>query len=352
MRAALGLVFLVTVRASAGTLSDLPPGSIIDLHCHVAGIGAGGSGCFVSENLRHNWRWGPYLRAFGVTAGEVEAQGDALMVRRLSERLAASRFVKAAVVLAIDGVVDARGNLDLAHTEYYVPNDHMWRRTRGTPNLLFGASINPLRKDALACLDREAARGAVLVKWLPDIQGFDPADARLARFYRRLAALGMPLLVHTGTEHSFTTSRDELGDPARLELALRTGVTVIAAHAGGAGRTAGERNIDRFLSLLRRYPNLYGDVSALTLLNHPGHLRRLLRTPGVTDRLVFGTDFPLIETAATSPWYSLFTIGPRGVWRAEREKNPWDRDVVYLKELGVPEAVFVRGATLLRPTSR
>jgi len=352
LRAACGLVLWLARSASAGTLADLPPDAIIDLHCHVAGIGAGGSGCFISDALRHNWRWTPYLRAFGVTEKDLAAQGDSLIVRRLSDRLAGSRAVAAAVVLAVDGAVDDRGDLDLAHTEYYVPNEYVWRQTRGTRNLLYGASINPLRKDALAILDREARRGAVLVKWLPNIQEFSPSDLRCVPFYRRLAALHMPLLVHTGNEHSFSRTNDDLGDPARLELALQCGVTVIAAHAGGAGRNGGEANLDRFVALLHRYPNLYGDVSALTLLNHAGHLRRLLRLPGVADRLVFGTDTPLLETPLTSPWFSLFTIGPSNAWHAFRERNPWDEDVAYLRALGVPPAVFTRSATLLRSNSR
>lgn len=348
----LALVVAITIGPAlacmAGDLSHLPPGAIIDLHCHVAGIGAGGSGCFISEALRHNWRWTPYLRAFGVKEADLVAQGDSLIVRKLSDRLAGSREVQAAVVLAVDGAVDEKGELDPVHTEYYVPNDYVWRQTRGTRNLLYGASINPMRRDAMAILNREARRGAVLVKWLPNIQGFSPSDLRCVPFYRRLAALRMPLLVHTGNEHSFSTTRDELGDPARLELALQCGVTVIAAHAGGAGRSAGERNLDRFVALLRRYPNLYGDISALTLLNHAGHLRRLLRTPGVADHLVFGTDTPLLETPLTSPWFSLFTIGPAAVWRVSRERNPWDEAVAYLRALGVPPAVFTRGASLLR----
>jgi hypothetical protein len=41
-------------------VEPLPPG-IIDMHCHVAGLGAGGSGCLVSKKLRHSWRFKIYL---------------------------------------------------------------------------------------------------------------------------------------------------------------------------------------------------------------------------------------------------------------------------------------------------
>ena len=51
--------------------SPLPAGEIIDLHCHVAGIGAGDSGCFVSAALRNSWRYRIYLKAFGFSQAEL-----------------------------------------------------------------------------------------------------------------------------------------------------------------------------------------------------------------------------------------------------------------------------------------
>ena len=50
-------------------------GLILDMHCHVAGIGAGGSGCFVSKELRNNFRFKIYMKAFGVTLAEAEEHG-------------------------------------------------------------------------------------------------------------------------------------------------------------------------------------------------------------------------------------------------------------------------------------
>ena len=47
------------------------PADIVDMHCHIAGIGAGGSGCFVSPRLRQNWRFKIYLHSFGVSQKEL-----------------------------------------------------------------------------------------------------------------------------------------------------------------------------------------------------------------------------------------------------------------------------------------
>lgn len=84
---------------------------ILDIHCHIAGIGAGGSGCFVSARLRKSWKLGFYLRSFGVSRREVEQHGDKVGGERLAQTLAASRCVGRAVVLAMDGAVDADGKL-------------------------------------------------------------------------------------------------------------------------------------------------------------------------------------------------------------------------------------------------
>lgn len=326
----------------------LPDGPLVDLHCHVAGLGAGGSGCFISPALRDNWRFGFYLRAFGVSREELERAGDALLPARLSARLARSRHVRQAVILALDGVVDAAGNLDTNRTEFFVPNEFIAAACRRHTNLLFGASINPYRTDALARLDWAATNGAVLVKWLPPIQEIDPADPRLEPFYRRLVAHGLPLLTHTGAENSFTRSADDFADPARLELPLRLGVTVIAAHAAGGGRTAGERNLDRLARLMTRHTNLFTDISALTQFNRLGRLGEVLRRPEFQDRLVYGSDFPLINLPMVSPWYFPLNLRLAEMTRLSRLPHPWDRDVALKQALGVPPDVFARPRQLLR----
>lgn len=326
----------------------MPNRSIIDIHCHTAGIGAGNSGCFVSAGLRRSWKFGMYLRAFGVTEQALLEQGDALVIRRLSQFLAPSRQVKAAVVLALDGVIGEGGQLDMARTELYIPGEFVVKEVSRHANLLFGASINPYRHDAVPRLKKAAASGAVLLKWLPSIQGIDPADQRLVPFYTRLRDLGLPLLTHTGAEQSFTRKQDQLGDPERLRLPLQLGVTVIAAHAAGNGRNGGEPNFERFLRLCREFPNLYADVSALTQLNRLGQLPRLLKHRWLHDRLLYGTDMPLLNTGIVSPYAYAFSLSPRQILAIARIENPWDRDIALKEALGVPGEVFTTALHVLR----
>jgi uncharacterized protein len=320
---------------------------IIDLHCHAAGIGAGGSGCFVLPGLQRSWKYRIYLRAFGINQAELMREGDDLVLRSLSLLLAGSRRVTAAVVLAMDGVVGDRGELDRYQTEIYIPNDFIAAEVRRYPNLLFGASINPYRADALERLEQVHADGAVLLKWLPSIQHIDPTDRRLIPFYRRLRELGLPLLTHTGEESSFTCSRDELGDPERLRLPLQEGVTVIAAHAASNGRNDGEPNHLRFLRLCAQFPNLYADISALTQVNRLGHLPRLLLHRELHGRLLYGTDMPLLTTGLVSPFFFADRLSLHQMVEMHRVSNPWDRDVLLKEALGVPAEVFTATARLL-----
>jgi predicted TIM-barrel fold metal-dependent hydrolase len=326
----------------------LPERPLVDLHCHIAGLGHANSGCFVSPALRDNWRFSFYLRSFGVTRTELAESGDGLMVQRLSGLLAQSRHVDRAVILAIDGVVNDQGELDRERTEFYVPNEFVAEACRQHTNLLFGASINPHRSDALARLDWVANQGAVLVKWLPPIQRIDPGDARFEPFYRRMAALGMPLLTHTGKEGSFTQSAEEYGDPERLRLPLALGVTVIAAHVATPGEHEGERDLDRLARLMTQHTNLFADISSLTQLNKVGWLGEVLERREFRGRLLYATDFPLINMALVSPWYFPLNLELGEMRRISRLENPWDRDVELKHALGVPTEVFAEAARRLR----
>jgi len=97
--------------------------------------------------------------------------------------------------------------------------------------------------------------------------------------------------------------------------------------------------------LMREYPNLYTDISALTQINRPGSLKVALAKPEFSGRLVYGTDFPLINTLMVSPWYpSRLSLHER--LTLLRTKNPWDRDVLMKYDLGVRAETFTRAAKL------
>ncbi|MFO1459880.1 MAG: amidohydrolase family protein [Verrucomicrobiota bacterium] len=338
---------LALFRGPYRTPKPVPPPPLVDLHVHTAGIGAGDSGCQISRALQDSYKFRIYLDAFGVTREEVEREGDALLIRRISERLSESRHVGAAVVLALDGVVDANGDLDRSASEIVVPNEFVARETARYTNLWFGASINPYRRDALERLNWAAAHGAVLVKWIPSIMQIDPSDPKLEPFYLRMKSLGLPLLTHAGQERSFTRAQDSLADPERLRLPLRLGVTVIAAHIASTGENGGERDVDRLARLMGEYPNLYSEISSLTQANKPGYLEEALGRPEFAGRLCYGSDFPLINTPLVSPWYFPLRLTASEMQALAEIGNPWDRDVALKQALGVPPEIFSRTRDLL-----
>jgi predicted TIM-barrel fold metal-dependent hydrolase len=330
-------------------IEPIPPG-IVDMHCHVAGIGAGDSGCFVSPKLRDNWRFGIYLSAFGVTKKELATKGDWIIGDKISTTLAQSQYVSKAVLLALDGVVDAAGKLDTNHTEVYFPNEFVAALCARHTNLLFGASVNPYRSDAIERLVWAKNHGAVLVKLIPPIMEINPDDPKLIPFYRKMVELNIPLLSHTGREKSFSRAAEDFGDPEKLRLPLSLGVKVIAAHIASSAKYGQERGPDRLARLMNEYPNLFTDISALTQINKPGTLKEALTKPAFVGQLVYGTDFPLINTALVSPWYS-FHLTLSQKWRIWRTKNPWDRDVLMKNYLGVPTEVFTRTTKMFGNTN-
>ena len=334
--------------ALAEPISEKPTDGYVDMHVHAAGLGYGNSGAFVGTELTQSWKFRFYLSAFDVNEKELAALGDTLLLQRLSDKIEKSQFVEKAVVLAMDGVVDDQGELNRSRTQFYVPNEYLIRELPKYENLLFGASVNPLRRDSLERLNHAAENGAALMKWIPNIMHIDPGDTRIEPFYRRMAELCLPLLTHTGAEKSFGAADDSLGDPLRLRLPLALGVTVIAAHIATTGKSDGEEHFDRFVRMFDRYPNLYADVSSLTQINKRGYFKRVLAVDGLMDRLVYGSDWPLQFFPLVSPFYQLGTIRLRDVFAVRRFKNIWDRDVVMKKYAGIPEHVFQRFPTLLQ----
>jgi len=335
-------LIILALNPLVAAAEALRQSDVIDWHVHVAGLGHKGSGCYVNKVMRENFRFGFFMKWMDVSHQELETHGDPILVKKLNDKIERSKYVDAAVILAMDGVIDPdTGQMDRDHTLFYVPNDYVAREAAKYPGLLFGASINPRRDDAVERLIEADRQGAVLVKWLPSTMDIDPADRRFVPFYKKMAELEMPLLSHTGKERSLPGARDELADPLRLKLPLSLGVIVIAAHLGTTGKSEGQDNFERILPMFDQYPNFYADISSLTLLNKVGYLAKALRVPGLTKRMIYGSDWPLQYFPLVSPWYHVNYIGIGSAWRISGIDNRWDRDVMTLKAFGVPHSVFL-----------
>lgn len=316
---------------------------IIDWHVHVAGLGFGGSGNFINDTMRNNYRFRFFMKWMGVTEKELEEHGDQILVAKLNTRIENSKYVDQAVILALDGVIDeTRQALDLDQTQVYVSNKYVHSQAQKYPNLLFGASINPNRTNSLALLNEAYQQGAVLIKWIPSIMYIDPSAKKFIPFYRRMAELDMPLLTHAGMEQAFPQVENKYADPKLLELPLRYGVTVIAAHIATTGKSKGQDNFERILGMFPEFPNLYADISSLALINKRGYLVKALRRPEVAEKMIYGSDWPLLFFPLVTPWYYVDYIGFRNAWNISRHDNEWDRDVLLKQAFGVSAATFTR----------
>jgi predicted TIM-barrel fold metal-dependent hydrolase len=226
-----------------------------------------------------------------------------------------------------------------------VPNDVVLDLAQAHPEFLAGVSIHPARADAMEELDRCLSRGAVLMKCLPNCQNINASDVRYRPFWERMAAAGLPLLAHTGGEHTVPVVDSSLADPKLLRLPLECGVTVIAAHCATKSGPFDPDYFGDWVAMLAEFPNLYGDISALVSLNRSSHLRDCLR-PQILRRILHGSDFPVPVLG-----HRLWLRGGLN-WTAFRSAqkivNPLERDWRFKQALGFNEDVRTRAAGLLR----
>ena len=317
--------------------------SVIDVHVHLAGLGAGGTGCFVSEKMKRTLVYRIIKRFVDFDVNGPDA--DRVYASRLAGLIRASEHVDRAVVFAMDGVRDDKGALDREKSHMYVPNDYLFETCRAHPEMLPGASVHPGRPDAIDELERVVALGAVLCKWLPPLQLFDPARPEYRKFYQALARLKLPLLGHTGCEHSFPDMVQEYGHPERYQAAVDEGVTVIFAHCGVACKLhRTHHKMLKVIELMTRHSNVYADTSALCsfLKFHTLAQVPFDKFPG---RFLHGSDYPIPPLAI--PYVR--KLGLKKAIKLTRDPNALEVDWQVKSTVGVPAHVFEGTAKVLAP---
>lgn len=311
----------------------------IDVHCHHVVIVRDNGGYvhspsgFMARSLLTslgilNWQEAFFARL--PTQRRLDALYRDNLIRRIDESP-----LDHAIVLAMDGIYDERGYLDHDSTKNYVSNEAILALRRDSPKVLFGASVNPKRRDWRDELERCIAEGAVLLKWLPNVMGFDPSDPDISAFYARLVEVGMPLLSHVGFEYSLPVVNESFSDLDRMVPALEAGVTVIAAHCGGGRILIDSPAMYRKLQeMVERFPNLYLDVSAMASLHRKQRFLRVINDDVVKDRLLYGTDFPI----PVHPW--AFKKWLAGV---EIPENDFAKDMTVKVAVGLDTKALDRG---------
>lgn len=284
-------------------------------------------------------------RHIGVPLSALRGDLDRVYIRQLKHWVATSSL-EAVVILAQEHVLDDRGRRMERYGAAYVPNDYVLSLARQHPEFLPAVSIHPARPDALDELDRCLAGGAVMMKCLPVHQNIDCNDPRFTPFWKKMAEAGLPLLAHTGGEHTLPVVRRDFCDPSILELPLKCGVTVIAAHCGTKSAPFDRQYFQTFTEMIKRYPHLYGDNSAFTVPIRGNVALKCLETP-IVDRMVHGSDYPVPVFGHWS-WLQGF-VDWKTFRRWERQPNVLERDYQLKRAIGYPPETFTRINQLLRP---
>ena len=170
-------------------------------------------------------------------------------------------------------------------------NDWNARYCAAAPERLIAfGSVHPQYVcDAAAEVDRLAKIGIRALKIHPPHQLFSPNAYReglgpLAAVYQRAQAIGLPVMIHTGTS-IFPGARNLFAQPM---LADDVGVdfpdlVIILAHGGRP------LWMDEAFFLVRRHKNMYMDISSIPPQKLLEYFPRLEE---IADKVLFGTDWP------------------------------------------------------------
>lgn len=289
--------------------SGVKPELLRDHHVHVVGLRTGGNGAFVNPEMRSWWhpvkrlKFAVYMSASGVKNVE---SADEEYIMRLLRLVRSIRGHGKYLIMALDKYYHLNGKENPAKTEFYVPNEYVFRLAeKHSEHFIPVVSIHPYRSDAVEELEKWAERGVKFVKWLPNAMGIDPSNGHNRLFYEKMRELHMVLISHTGEEQAVEAEDQRLGNPLLLRNPLNYGVRVVMAHCAGIGKcedldSLGKEKVpcsDLFFRMMdeEKYKGLlFGELSAITLTNrHPGVIRKILERTDLHSRLVNGSDYPL-----------------------------------------------------------
>ncbi len=319
----------------------------IDMHVHLVGNGRGGSGCWL--RLGATW-WQKPMTAYmmrQIGLGEVSTQAEDFDEKYISHLLSLVRTssLAAIVLLAQDEVYSPDGK-KLDAGSFYVPNDYLLQLCKKHAEFIPAVSIHPARPDAMDELERCLAAGAAVLKLLPNCHNVDCNDRRYRKFWERMAEAKLPLLAHTGGEHTVQVIEPKYSDPNVLIQPLEIGVTCIAAHAATKSGIGDPEYFHEFTKMLDRFPNLYGDTSAWNVPLRGRHAGRSVVPGLLRDRLLHGSDYPV---PCSGLWAALHRLVPWGTYRRWRNcPNSLERDYQLKRAMGFDEGHFTRMHALLR----
>lgn len=227
----------------------------------------------------HLWAANELTAEMAVEAGRMRGRPLDLTVTPEMHRAATAKVDRAIVF-----------GLRAPLTGFLSENDTVAAYVRTDPQKLIGfGAINPAEDGAVdeveRCVSDLGMRG---LKMTPIYSGYHPHDERAWPVYARAEQLGLPILFHQGTTFPAKAPL-KYAHPEQLEdIALRhPDLKMIIAHVGHPWE-------NEAIVLIRKQPNMYADISALCY--RPWQYYNILRLAheyGVTQKLLFGTDYPI-----------------------------------------------------------
>jgi predicted TIM-barrel fold metal-dependent hydrolase len=180
------------------------------------------------------------------------------------------------------------------HVDLEIPNEYVAGFVEQNPTRAIGfASVDPSDPQAVDKL-RYAATDLGLkgLKLSPPYQGFHPHSPEAFRIYQVAADLGLVITFHQGgvfLRRGFL----EFASPALLDKVARSfpQMKIIVAHMG-------QPWVPETVAVMFKNPNVFADLSAR--YGRPWQLYQIMMNItdyGVTDRILFGSDFPIYRPA-------------------------------------------------------
>jgi len=172
----------------------------------------------------------------------------------------------------------------------HVTNDYVADYVRGFGGRAAGiASVDPSDEDAPRELERAVRElGLKGVKLSPTYTGFDPLCPEAWRVYETANRLGIVIYWHMGAAYAIQ-STFEHGNPIRLDPIAREfpRMRQVICHIG-------QPHTAETVLLMRKHDQVFADLSAR--FHRPWQLYNAMMLAmeyKVTDRLLFGSDFPV-----------------------------------------------------------
>jgi len=282
------------------------PSQVWDCHVHLVGIGDTDSGIWFNPNMS-SWLH-PILKAqkhfyMNGTCAKDSHVDNSTITRMISLAAEMPTGYKS-MLLAFDWVHDETGKPLKDNSIFFIPNNYAAKvASEHSQYFEWVASIHPYRADAVDALEQAKAQNARAIKWLPSGMGINPASPKCDAFYRKAAELNIPIISHTGHESAVQGGDQSYGNPLHMRRALDAGVRVALAHCASDGydedldnKNKRVKSIDLFARLMDTpdYQTLvFGEISALTLINHAWAIKPVLARTDWHARLLNGSDYPL-----------------------------------------------------------